>query len=182
MLCISAIFILIVRPILDICACPYCWIPSISRFGTGYPACWKWETETPQQWNNAHYPLFAIAPFSFAFSFMLGYKFPLSDLDTFLSVSFEWPADARCRSHDVQIMMSFLFPLAISFSFCISIWQSYSMSDAIVDNCLTGIRIVYWRSKGEGLSVSARWCSVHWARLSITAAILSIYVGRYYLY
>ena len=41
-------------------------------------------------------------------SFLFFWFFPLSESGTFLSLSFEWHADARCPSHDVQILMPFL--------------------------------------------------------------------------
>ena len=39
--------------------------------------------------------------------------FPLSELGTFLSVSFEWHAGARYRSHSVQILLMSIFPFVI---------------------------------------------------------------------
>ena len=138
---------------------------------------------------DAPFPPFAISSFPSDFSFLFGSIFYLSELGTFLSISFEWPVDARCRSHGVHILMSF-FPFSfslfflhvlLSFIFCQN-WWSCSISDEVVDNCLTGIRRVYWRVKDEGLLGSAVWCSVYWARLSITAAVLNISVIRYRLY
>ena len=91
-----------------------------------------------------------------------------------------WCALPVARRSDLDVLS---FTSAIYFSFCISfILRQYSISDTIVDNCSTGIRTAYWRVKGEGISVYAVWCSVHWARLSITAAIRSTFGGPYSLY
>ena len=76
----------------------------------------------------------------------------------------------------------FFFPFCLSF-IARQNGRSYPLSDAmIVDDCLTGIHIVHWMVKDEGLPVSVLWCIVYWARLSITAAIRSISVGWYCLY
>ena len=108
---------------LDICECRYWSIPSISGFDTGYTACWKWEIKR----NNHLQELMNIPP--------LRYWFFLSAFSFLLPLPF------------------FLFILSF-FSFFIlrQKWRSYSISDAIVDNYLIGIRTVV---KCQRLSVSA---------------------------
>ena len=109
-----------VRPILDIFARWNCSKPSISIFDTPYNACWKWADK-----NNKQRPRIDVQ--GLMSPLWVGY------------FSFECNANARCRSHGVQIFMPFHFPFFLSFLLHQN-WQSCPMSDAIIHNCSTGIR------------------------------------------
>ena len=99
-----------------------------------------------------------------------------------------WCLDINALTFPFTIV-SFL-PAFLTFFYITSefLW-SCSMSDAIADNCPTGIHTVYRRVRGEVLSACAMRCNVHWVRLSITSAwywwywgILSISVVGYWWY
>lgn len=72
----------------------------------------------------------------------------------------------------ISFVSLFFLPIFFTLKLCQN-WRTYSTSDAIIDIGSTGTRIVYWRVKGEGISVSAVWCSIHWAWPSILSAIRS---------
>ena len=56
--------------------------------------------------------------FLFAFvSFLFGNIFSLSELDAFLSRSFDWLAYANCRSQGVQMLICFLYPFSFFLPF-----------------------------------------------------------------
>lgn len=68
----------------------------------------------------------------------------LFELSTFLSLSLEWHADARFRSHNVHILMSFLSPSLLIISFLLYYVRNDvvtpRMNDARIENCSTKIR------------------------------------------
>ena len=75
---ISALFILLVLPILYICACRYFSIPCISRFDIGYTTFWKNPNKNNKQRPriDIHLPPFSIASFLPALFFLYGNIFP----------------------------------------------------------------------------------------------------------
>ena len=127
-LSISVLFIPLVVPILDICASRYCSIPSISRFDTDYIACWKRENSKSTHWCpriDVPFPPFPFACFLSVPPHFLAI-FSVSDLGTFLSVSFEWHADARCGSLASRYWCPFFSLCHCFYSFCISSFYTTS--------------------------------------------------------
>ena len=123
-LSISALFMPLVLPILDVCACRYCSVPSISIFDTEYTACWKkWENKTTNNVNAListyccssfshsqlllfflHFPFFLVV-FS---PFWIGY-FPFG----FVRVA-RWCALLTARRSDIDVL-SFTFAIFVFF-------------------------------------------------------------------
>lgn len=92
--------------------------------------------------------------------------FPISELGSFLSVSFEWHADARYRSHDIRTLMPFLSPLPFFSSFCLSSFLLYYIrigeitirvmrfSSEMVSSCtmfrrVSPTEILIWKGQGQ---------------------------------
>ena len=128
-----------------------------------------------QQTASKHWcPFPNIASFNSAFLFFL-LCLPLSELDTFLSVSCDWRADARCRSHDAyNMLIPFLFPCHFFFSVCL-FYLTSELTEIIYEWCdhwWLFNRDPYSVLKGQG------WWSMPRARLSITG---QIYVPGYNL-
>ena len=131
-------------------------------------------------------------PPSLSLIFILSYHFILVNVSPFWIGYFpfnfflvgRWYALPVTWRQNIDV---FSFPMSFSIFFLPSFpsftlnWRSYSMIDDVIDICSNGIRTMYLRVKGKGLSVSAVCCSVYWARLSITAAILSISNSLYSL-
>ena len=159
---------LLVLPIIDIWACRYYWIPSVLRSDTGYTAYWKWENKRNKVHSLMSTYWCSLSHLRYCFLFFCLFPFFFFSL----SVSFEWYLMRVAGS-----MASRYWFLSLPF-ISRQNWQSYCMTG----HWLTRIRTVSWRVKGEGLSGSAVWCSVHCAQLNITVAIPSISVGRHSLY
>ena len=144
-LSISALLILLLLPILDICTCRYCPIPSILIFDIGYTACWKWETK-----NNIHVLIF-LSPLcycfiSFPFSFLFGDIFPF--WKGYFPFGFfrvaRWCALLVVRRPYIDVLS---FPFTI-FSFISS--SSFLFYFVRVDGVTLRDAIVYSVLKGQG--------------------------------